>query len=377
MPTPPVSDESLRRAYEAVMEHGTINAAARALSMDRNTVKRHYRKAQERGFHLSDGARGAVENAGLGGNEARAGWIVRVDPDTGSRESTYWRAPEQAQEDFIERLRAAFDDLEPARPIPAPKSVTDDLLAFLPHADVHIGMVATADHVGRDYSRDIAAERFKRGLTACIDAQPPCAEAVILNAGDLLHANDDSDATPRHKHKLKVEGTHHDNFGLAIEMTVYAVDLALQKHGKVTYRGIPGNHDPNIPSPLSYALAAHYRNEPRVNIIVSQDEFWQMNWGGVFLSAHHGHGRNPKDVCSEIPGKWPEEWGKAREWHYFSGHLHNYRSVPYGPVRHHQLPCVCSLDTHAAGGPYSDTSGMMSMTFHRERGMISSYHVRL
>lgn len=373
-----VPDSVLIESLEAIEQYGNVSAAARALNMPRTTLSERRRIAALRGLHLSEGAQRAITGAGLKPAEARGGWIVKVDPETGSRESTRWEAPAITETDFIERLRNAFDDLEPAKPIPAlPASVESDMLALIPHADVHIGMVASADHVGRDYNRELAAERFKHGVTRCISAQPPCAEAIILNAGDLLHANDDSDATPRHKHKLKVEGTHHDNLGLAIELTVYAIDMALTRHGKVTYRGIPGNHDPNIPSPLSYALRAYYRNEPRVEIVVSQDEFWQRNWGNVFLSGHHGHGRKPKEVCAEIPGKWPEQWGMATEWHYFSAHRHNYQSVPYGPIRHHQLPCVCSLDPHAASGPYADTAGMMSMTFHKQRGLEATFSVRL
>jgi hypothetical protein len=193
--------------------------------------------------------------------------------------------------------------------------------------------------------------------------------------GDMMHSNDDTDLTPRSKHKLKTEGTHFENLLLSVQMTVYKIDLALQRHGRVIYRGIPGNHDPNIPGPLSIALHAHYRNEPRAEIVLSEDEFWQHNWGNVFLSGHHGHGRKAKDVCPVLPGKFPKEWGKATEWHYFSAHLHNYSTEIIGSVRHHQLPAVCSIDTHAAWAPYLDTSGMVSMIFNKRGGHTPSIQI--
>lgn len=377
MANPSLTDDQAREAVAAYREHGSQILAARAIGLSRSAFQNRIRIAHDRGFMLSDGARQSVQSAGLAYGEARGGWKHVYDDDGKKTGTIRWTAPELTVDDYISRLRAAFDGLEPAAPVKTPETVQADMLAFLPHADVHIGMVASADHVGRDYNREIAAQRFKHGISRCIEAQPPCGAAVVLNAGDLLHANDDTDATPRNKHKLKVDGTHHDNFGLSIKLTVYAIDLALSKHGRVIYRGIPGNHDPNIPSPLSYTLQAHYRNEPRVEINVDQSEFWQMNWGNVFFSAHHGHGRSPKDVCAEIPGMWPDEWGKAKEWHYFTGHRHNYQSVQYGPVRHHQLPSVCSLDPHAASAPYTDTAGMMSMTFHKQRGFESLSSVRL
>src|SRR5690606_16850115 len=249
----------------------------------------------------------------------------------------------------------------------APDHVEEDMLAFLPHADLHMGAVATEDQTGgRAYSPDIAIERFKAGVSECVMGIPPCAKALIVDAGDATHANDDTDRTPRSGHKLKVEGSHHQNIGRLIELQAFKIDLALQRHRSVEFFAIPGNHDPNTPTPILYALQQRYRDDPRVKINLSENEFWQQNWGVSFLCGHHGHNRRPKDVCAELPGKYPEQWGKARQWHYYSGHYHNYQSVPYGPVRHHQLPSVCSLDTHAAWGPYQDGSGMLAMTFHRQ-----------
>ena len=61
-------------------------------------------------------------------------------------------------------------------------------------------------------------ERFKAGVSECIMGLPPCAKALIVDAGDATHANDDTDRTPRSGHKLKVEGSHHQNVGRLIEL---------------------------------------------------------------------------------------------------------------------------------------------------------------
>jgi hypothetical protein len=376
MANPGLSDEDMRETVEAVALYGTVSKASRALGIHRATFDSRYKQALRKGFHLSEGARSAVQSAGLSGGEAKAGWIVNVDPETGSRQSTYWRAPEGDTENIIDRLRDAFEDIPPAVPVSPPSDIIADRLAVLPHGDVHIGMVVTADQTGgRSYSRAEAEERFKAGVSQCIASTPPCHTAIIINAGDMLHANDDRDVTPRSGHKLKVEGTHAQNFDLAVMMTAYKIDLALQHYGHVIYRGIPGNHDPNIPYPLSVALRERYRDEPRAEIIVSEDEFWQRNWGDVFLSGHHGHGRNPKDVCQELPGRFSVAWGEAKQWHYFSAHKHNYQLVPRGPVLHHQLPSVCSADTHAAWSPYPDTAGMVALTFDKKTGLKSTTHI--
>lgn len=48
MPTPPVSDDQLRRTLDAVQEHGSNSAAARALDISECTVRRQLRIARER-----------------------------------------------------------------------------------------------------------------------------------------------------------------------------------------------------------------------------------------------------------------------------------------------------------------------------------------
>ena len=374
MVTQPRPQELLEKTWAAYIEHGENAAhAARFLDKPPETVRCILKECRQKGMHLSDGARNSMSLSGLEGIEVKGGHR-RVYDDAGKQIDTVrWSAPELPVEDIADRIRAAFEDIPPAIPTPQPEYIMEDSLALLPHADCHWGMVVTADQVGgRPYNREIAAERFKAGVSQCVMNGPPCHTAYILNAGDLTHANDDNDATPRSKHKLKVEGTHMQNFDLSVTLTAYKIDLTLQRHGRVIYRAIPGNHDPNTPGPLSIALRERYRNEPRVEVIVSEDEFWQMNWGNVFLSGHHGHARKPKDVCPELPGRFPTQWGEAKAWHFFTAHKHNYQTMKYGPVRHHQLPSVCSADTHAAWSPYDDDAGMLAMTFHKSGRTTSS-----
>lgn len=379
MPTQPISDEAALERYQAYVEHGNNSVlAGKALGMGNKALMHGYREAVRRGLHLSHGARSAINNAGLSASEAKGGWIHNYDDEGKKTGTTRWTAPELTTEEYLERLRGAFDTIPPATPVAPPESTEADLLGFFPSADLHLGMAANSDQTGRrEYNRQLAAERFKAGVSECLLGVPRCVKALIVDAGDAMHSNDNTDRTPRSGHQLKVEGTHHQNLGLLIELNAFKIDLALQHHGEVEFRAIGGNHDPNIPSPLLYALRERYRLEPRVEIVVSENEFWQMNWGVSFLSGHHGHNRKPQDVCRELPGMYPREWGAAKQWHYFSAHLHNYQSVPYGPVRHHQLPSVCSLDTHAAWGPYPDTAGMLALTFHREHGLKNTLHVGL
>lgn len=378
MPTPKLDPALAREAFEAYEQCGRKKtAAAKSLGLRPSTFDNRLSRAFADGMHLSAGARRDMDRAGLNGLEVDGGYTFAFD-DEGNKVATLrWSAKQrEGVDDYVDRVKEAFNDLPPSVPVEAPDHIETDSLAFLPHADVHVGMRATEDQTGgRGYNRKEAEKRFKAGVSKCVFGIDPCHTALIVNMGDMMHSNDDTDMTPRSKHKLKTEGSHAENLLLSVQLTVYKIDLALQRHQNVIYRGIPGNHDPNIPAPMTIALQAHYRNEPRVTVVLSENEFWQENWGNVFLSGHHGHGRKAKDVCSVLPGKFAKAWGRATEWHYFTGHLHNYSTEIIGSVRHHQLPAVCSIDTHAAWSPYLDTSGMMAMVFNKRGGFVPSIQV--
>ena len=377
MPTPPLSDELAREALQALSEHGNKTAAAHALGINRHTYRSRLLVAEARGLHLSDGIRGAMQNAKITPGEAQGGWIVNVDPETGSRVSTRWKMPEQNAETLMETIREAFSDI-PASPfIAKPQVVKKRSVAFLPHSDWHLGSVVSADHVGKAYNQKIAVERLKDGFSECMGAIPPSEVAIILNNGDLTHTNSDRDETDRSKHKLKVEGTHHDNIRLALHSTIWMIDYALETHGEVIYTARPGNHDGMTPTFLTPALEQRYRNEPRVKIETDQRETWVWQKDRLFLSAHHGHGLKPAQFCANLPARFKREFGVSDYWYFFTGHLHNREEKTYGGITHRQLPAVCSVESYADGMGFADTSGMCAMRFDTFEGIKNEYLVNL
>lgn len=374
----PVSDDVVLVALAAFEEAGNYSAGARLAGYDsRMTFKRHVRTAKQRGLHLSDGVKGAIKNANVTPGEAQGGWIVNVDPETGSRVSTRWKMPEFDAETLLERIRDAFDDIPPAPFIAKPEVVKERSVAFFPHADWHLGSVASADHVGRPYSRDIAVERLKDGFSQCLAAIPPSETAIILNNGDLTHTNSDRDETDRSKHRLKVEGTHHDNIRLAIQSTIWLIDTARETHENVIYTARPGNHDGLTPTFLTAALEQRYRDDGRVTIETDQRETWVWQRDRLFLSAHHGHGLKPEKFCANIPARFKREFGVSDYWYFFTGHLHNREEHTYGGINHRQLPALCSIDSYGDGMGFADTAGMCAMRFDTFDGLKNEYMVNL
>lgn len=365
-----LTDEQLLETIEAVNQTGNNKEAAERLGINYRTISDRLRVARERGLYLSQGARNAMANAGLSGIEARGGWIHNYDDEGKKTGTTRWTAPEVETADFIDRFREMLEGIKPAKPVPVPDVTQADSLVFVPDADVHVGLVVTEDETGHEpYNREIAKQRFMAGTSRCIMSLPPSHTCLIASMGDLTHANDPRNITPRSGHTLRVEGTHHDNLFLSAELLFYKVDLALTRHRNVEVEVIGGNHDPGTPGPILLALQQRYRNDERVKVNVSQNEWWHRNWGEAFMCGQHGHYRNAKAVCATIPAKFRRQWGEASQWHFFSAHYHSYKVSQEGSVLHHQLPAVCALDTHAAWSPYMGNSGMVALQFDKKTGM--------
>ncbi len=368
----------MQQAIEAWLNNDrSLVRAAKSLDMNLNAFKFRLARAKREGYHLSEGAQRIVETARLAPMEAQGGWIHNYDSEGKKTGTTRWTAlAGNSPEDMVEWIKDAFTDLPAAPPLIRAETNPDGRFKFMPHSDVHLGAIAPADRVGSDYSPKIALERLKDGFAQHFAAMQATSETVILNNGDLTHANDNKDATPRSDHRLKVEGSHRDNIILSITATVWQIDHALATSNIVRYRANAGNHDPNTPDYLTPALQAYYRNEPRVIIEGGQRLTWVYQRGLVFVATHHGHGIKPKDFAANLPSKFPAEFGASRFWYFLTGHLHSEREDTFGGIRWIQLPSVCGLDQHSDDMGYSDGAAMRAMLFDDRAGLKNDHTIR-
>ena len=377
MPKPTIANKALtdaqREAYEAVQKHGTIRAAARALGKNYTPVHYCY-NAAKRKLELDPAIHDSMTAVGTGLVPALA-W-AKTKSEDGTSYSVLLKPPQEAESDYIDRLAEAFSDIPVAPPIIQSEHSQEGKIAFFPQSDVHMGVEITADRGGVDYSPDIALERMKDGFAQTHAAIPPCETAIILDNGDLTHANDDKDATPRSDHRLKVTNSHRKNLALSATAKAWQIDMALQRSARVIYRSNRGNHDPNTPDAVGLALQHRYHNEPRVVIDQTERDTWIYQRGAIFLSAHHGHGIKPEKLAANIPPNFPLEFGASRFWYLFTGHLHNPRQDTFGAFQWFQLPAICAMDQHSADMGYTDTAAMRAMMFCERGGLKQDMTVR-
>lgn len=372
MPTPPLTDEALIEVLEAFERNNRSNlATVRETGKSASTIKRYLLAARERGLHLSQGAKEAMQATNLSGVEISGGWRHAYDEDGKKTESVRWSAPKQEEtEGVLERVRAAFEGIEPAKPVAAPESVLRDLCTTYPIADAHLGLRAWQKETGSDYDTDIAANRVRNWMAQCVASSPPSETAIVLDIGDWTHANDDTYQTPRSKHVLDVDTRMFRTLDVGIATLGGAVESALTKHATVHVVILPGNHDSTIYLAVMFALAERYRNEPRVIVHKKPGEFFLYEHGRVMIAAHHGDKAKADRLVHFVADEFSEAWGRTKHRFLFTGHLHHHKSQDIGGMRWEQLRAVTERDAYAVSHAYSARAQLQAITYDRHRGEI-------
>ncbi|TIN82736.1 MAG: hypothetical protein E5X94_00505 [Mesorhizobium sp.] len=402
MGTPPISDDLARQAADAFREYGDKSAAARALGLTRNCFRGRLETAARRGmlgtkpvlpgFEIKSIAtkegdswvkqtREAGEEFAVPDGHIVKGVSALLDAD--GRTVQQWVKTREGELDplvLAERIKEIFKDMDPAAIIAAPAYVDEDLLTIYPIADAHIGMYASRKETGEAYDTDIAVSRLRDWIGRLVASSPASKEAVILDVGDMLHADDERAETPRSKHKLDVDGRYFRTLEMTIAAMADSVELALAKHSHVHVVIIAGNHNPHSFMAILFAIAERYRDNPRVTVRKDPREFWSYRFGECLLAAHHGDKAKAERLVMFLADEYAEDWGQTKHRYIWTGHLHHHRSADIGGVRWEQLRAMTARDAYAYTHAYSSRAQLQAITLHRKAGEIqrqavSSYSV--
>lgn len=347
---------------------GAVKAAAEAVGRSHKTVH-HWIERYRSWQAASPGQQAAVERTGLDVAQATHGWRV-IQHEDGSRDSVFWKAP-PLPDDTLERIRAAFEGMEPAAVVPPPTHKAGDLLTAYLIADAHFGLKAWGRETGEDFDTKKAAQRLRTWVGSLIMASPPSETALILDVGDLTHADDTTASTPKSKHGLDVDTRHFLTLDTVIIALNAAVEMALQKHKRVKVRILPGNHNPHAYMAIVFALAAWWRENDRVEVEKEPGEFYVDTFGSVLLAAHHGDKAKAERMVLKLAADYPELWGQSRHRYLFTGHLHHHKSQDIGGVHWEQLRAMTARDAYAAAHAYTARAELQAITYHREKGEVS------
>ena len=355
-----------QEALDAIAQHGGERTAAKALGISRSALR-------DRLERIDPAIQDAMQAVQTDLVPALA-W-AKTKSEDGTSYSVLLKPPAEDGPSLAERVREALEGLTPAPPVDAPEYTDDALCTVVPLADGHIGMMAWGAETGEDYDTGLAVARIRNWVGRVIDASPSSGTAIILDVGDLTHADDQTNQTPKSKHGLDVDTRHFRTLDVTIAALAYSIDYALRKHRKVVVRILPGNHNPHSYMVVMFALAERYRNEPRVEVQKVPGEFFLFEFGKVMIAAHHGDKAKADRIVHFLADQYAESWGRTKHRFLFTGHLHHHKSQDIGGVTHEQLRALTARDAYAVSHAYTARSQLQAITYHRDLGEIQRVKV--
>jgi hypothetical protein len=360
--------ETQIKYLEAVKEHGSQRAAAKALGVAKSSVNEAiatYRKEAARRGHAPGHFDDGVAPGYLMGK-------VTVQRGPSGVERVWERqSPDaDAQAERLEAIKAALlEGLEPLKPLAAPVRTDDDLLTVYPQGDPHAGLYSWKDETGHTFDL-VEFERItKAAIDRLVASAPPSAHALYIDLGDSLHADNNASRT-KSGHHLDTHGRHAEVVRANIRCKRHHIARMLEKHWHVTVRINPGNHDGITALMLAEMMAAIYENEPRVTVVTSPNPYWFYGFGANLIGTTHGDGAKganlPLLMAVDAPALWLASEHGSRVW--FVGHVHHkdIKDHPGVTVEYCRTLAAPDIWSHASG--YRSKRSIEAVTYHRDDG---------
>lgn len=344
----------------------TLRQIADALNITKDAAWRRVKSAEKRerldpALAETLESKGIVDLAGL-----HSGWLLEKDKQGSGHSLYFYLGPDQEKVSFADAIVEVLSDIPRLAPISlVPRLGTyTDCATWLALADLH---------VGGDYSDPILEENFVACVDDIVSRLPPARHAVLIELGDLLEANDHKGVTPHSGNPLSVRREDHlYNTKIAVRLIRHALIRLLETHETVEAHFIKGNHDPTAYFAVMLALEAHFQDNPRIRIVVSDDEFRVIPWGQCAAFPHHGDTLKWNDLQNVFASQFPDEWAQAKmHRHVMTAHFHHDRKADTGGAVCEHFRTIHRPNAWARSKGLFSRGSLTAMTVHKDRGEIS------
>jgi hypothetical protein len=274
--------------------------------------------------------------------------------------------------DMLDAITRFCRDHVPAQPvihrIPVNHYDPDALNAFV-WGDPHIGLLSHARETGHNFDLKIACADLRRSADLLIARAPQAGHALFVDVGDLWHAQDDNQTTPRGKNKLDVDGRKSKILDEGLTALVYMLDRLLASHDTVTMVIVPGNHDPDQALVTRVFLQAWYRNEPRLTVLDNASPWIYHRFGqNMFLMTHGDARMKPQELGEIMLADRPEMAGQCRHRVAFTGHIHHKNVQEFRWGRWESFNSLCAPDFWHHKEGYRSERLVECITYHSRFG---------
>lgn len=366
--------ERQRQILLAVEEHGSQRAAAEALGLAHGTVGDLVAAAKKKAARA--GYAPGHWTGGVAPGFVTGKVTVAVNAKTGEVER-YWQRQhpdrdesERVLREFAESLAEGVKGLAPITP--PPEHSLDDLLCVYPMGDPHFGALAWWEEVGEDFDLKIAERLTCSAIDRLISAAPAAATALLLNLGDMFHADNQKNES-QSGHKLDVDGRWAKIQKVGLNAMIYCIRRLLEKHSFVIVRINRGNHDGHSAYALALMLSCWFHDEPRVQVDLSPAIAWYYRFGKVFIGSTHGDTIKAKDMLPVMAADRPEDWGVTKHRAWYVGHVHHQEVQEYHGGTVEYFRTLAARDAWHTGQGYRAGRDMRLIVHHREHGEIERH----
>lgn len=359
---------------EAVEKHGSNAKAAAALGVGRRSVDRAISRlkvvAALRGYSpdhamtrtVPDGFKlKGVSTYYNAEGKASGQWVKSAADDK--------RQAEMFKE-FAENLAEGIKGISPV--VAAPAHTSTDLLCVIPIGDPHFGLKVWSQEGGANFDLDIAENLTCSAIDRLLSSAPPAHTAVLLNLGDMFHADSQSNTTTAGT-TVDVDGRWAKIQQVGLRAMLYCINRLLEKHQRVIFRINRGNHDKHAAYALSLMISCYFHNNPRVEVDLSPAAAWYMQFGSVLLASTHGDTMKGDKLMGVMAADRPEMWGATKHRYWLVGHIHHsdIKEYPGGIVEY--LRTLAPGDAWHHGQGYRSGRDMRLIVIHREHGEIERH----
>ena len=260
---------------------------------------------------------------------------------------------------------------------PPGADVAVDRLNHFVWGDPHIGLLSHARETGRNFDLKIATSDLRTSVDLLVHKAPEADTAVLCEVGDLWHAQDDRQTTPRGGNKLDVDGRKSKIMEEGLACLRYMVDQLLVRHERVVIVIVPGNHDPDLSLITRIWLQAIYEGSDRVEVLDNTNPYIYYTWGDNFFMYTHGDKKavKPRDLGDIMLADCPLMVGQAKHRRAFTGHIHHKQVEEFRTFRWESFNSLCAPDFWHHSEGYRSERLVECITFHRRFGEQSRCRV--